>query len=110
MNNVGDQIIDELNAEIFQLRDLIGVGDVRGLSNLFQNVGSPGYRNLASTTSDPCLQRVSLSLAEVEAFVASLLQCTTDQIQAGDIVCNTLDYEAQQINSCRAASSCVVLA
>lgn len=109
VNDVGQNVIDELNEGVLQLRDLIEIEDVHGLSVTFKNDGASGYRNLATTTSDPCLQRVSLSLAEVDAFVAYLLRCISDPIVAAEIVCDALSYEAQQINSCRTASAYVVL-
>lgn len=100
VNVVGAQIIDKLNAEILDLRDAIELCDIQTLSNLFANVGSPGYRNLATTTSDCCLQEVFLELSNFEAFVASQLQGTLDPNVAAEIVCSALNYEAQQISGC----------
>lgn len=106
---MGQNIIDELIRGIGHKRRLIENGDIEGLINLFENVGSPGYRNLASTTSDPCLQPIFLLLAEVNAFLAYLLQCIRDPNEAAELVCNALSYKAQRINSCCAPTPYVVL-
>lgn len=82
------------------MRDLIEIGDVQGLSIVFENVGAAGYSSLVSTTADPCLQHMFLTLAEVDSFVGFLLQYIGDPNVAAEIVCNALSYKAQRVNSC----------
>lgn len=107
---MGQNVIDGLNEGVLQVRDAIEISDIQGLSNLFRNVGSAGFRNLAPTTSDPCLQRVLLSLSEVDSLVGFLLQCINDPNEAAELACNTFSYKAQRINSCCASTAYVVLA
>lgn len=110
MSSQGQNVIDELNEGILQVRDLIEIGDIQGLSILFRNLGAAGLINLAANTSDARLQQVFLLLAEVDSFVSFLLQYTSDPNDAASLVCNTYDYKAQRINSCHAATAYVVLA
>lgn len=108
VNGEGQLIIDKLNGGIKELRVLIANGDIQGQSAMFRNVGSAGLRNLATTTTDPCLQQVLLSLAEVDACVSYQLQFIQNPIEAAGIVCNVLNYKAQRINSCKPIAHCVV--
>lgn len=109
VSNQGQHIIDELNKGVLLLRDLIEIGDVQGLSTSIENVGAAGYRELAAITSNPCLQQVFASLAEVESFVAYILQYIRDPNVAAEIVCNALSYQPPRLNSCSTATAYVVL-
>lgn len=82
---------------------MIESGDIQGLSMSLENDGAPQLRNLARTTRDPCLQKAFLLYAEVDAFIALLLQSIRDPHQAAEIVCNALSFQAQRINECRSA-------
>lgn len=105
VNIQGQQIIDELNEGVLQLRDFIEIGDIQGQSNNLGNLGAPGSRNLVATTSNPCLQQAFLSFAELESFVAYILQYISDPNEAADIVCNALNYQAPRLNSCSASTA-----
>lgn len=104
VNIQGQQLLDKFNEELLDQRDLIEIGDIQGLSNISKN-GVAKNKILATTTSDPCLQQVIPLLAEVDSFTAFILQCTRDPNEAAEIVCNTLNYKAQRLNSCRASTS-----
>lgn len=101
---MGQHVIDKIIEGTLQLRDLIEIGDIQGLSNLFKDEGVASFRSLATTTSDPSLQRILLSLDEVDIFVGFLLQCISDLNEAAELVCNTLSYTAQRINSYSASA------
>lgn len=106
---MGENQIDDLNKGVLQVRDAIEIGDVQSISNLFENVGAAGFRRLATTTSNSCLQRVLLPLAEVDSLVGFLLRYISDINEAADIACNALSYKAQRINSCCASNGYVVV-
>lgn len=108
MSNQGEQIIDELNEGVLQLRDLIEIGDVRDLSAMIGNVRAPLIKNLAFNTNNACVQQALLTNSDIESFVAFIIQ-TVDAYSAAEIICNSFSYNAQKINSCRAPSSIVVL-
>lgn len=93
-----------INAQLQQIKALIGIGDAQGLSNAFEN-GALKLRSFAATTADASIKQVSFSVAEVESLVAFLLQCIKDPIEVAEIVCNALCYEGQLINRFVAASA-----
>lgn len=109
VNIQGQNVIDELTEGVLQLRDLIEIGDVKGLSIAFENTRAPGLKYLAQSTSDACLQRTLSSASDIASFAAFLLQCNGDPNVAAEIVCNTLNYNAQQINSCSASAAYILL-
>lgn len=109
LNKAGQIGINNLIEGVRELNVLIGIGDIARISRNFENIGAVGLRNLATTSSDPCLQQIFPRLAEIDSFVANLLLYTTDPNKAAEFACNALKYKAQRINSCRAASAYGVL-
>lgn len=103
MNNAGESGVNQLIEGIGQLQVLVDIGDVSRISCNFADIGAAGLRNLASTTSNRCLEQVFLLLAEVDSFVAYIIQFIRDPYEVREFVCNTLNYKAQRVNSCNAA-------
>lgn len=107
LNAAGQIGIAQLDQGINQLRYLIERGDVQGISNNFANIGAAGLRNLATTTTDLCLQETFLALAEIDLFIAYIIQFIGDPFEVAEIACKTLDYKAQRINSCNTGACSV---
>lgn len=108
LNSAGDSVVDQLINGVAELNGLIVAGDIPRIAANFESIGAAGLRNLASCTSNLCLEQTFLLLAEVDSFVAVILPYISDRAEVAEIVCNTLNYKAQRLNSCL-PSPCVIL-
>lgn len=100
VNDDGKKVIALFDKGIKELRRLIKIGDIDGLSSNFQNVGAAGMRRLKEATNNQCLQGVFRAIAELDKNIAEQLAQIESPYDAGVIVCVILKYKAKEINYC----------
>lgn len=100
VNSAGQISIDKLIKSGHEFEYLIASGNIQRISSEYETIGAAEYRKLVVATADPCLKGVFLSLADVCSFVSFILQDIRDPVEAAEIICNELNYEALRINSC----------
>lgn len=97
---MGQNGIDRLNEGVNQLRAAIKKGDIQGVASILKNVGANGLRKLTKTTDNNCLKKLFPYLAKKDEKTANQIIGLCDANKVAEIVCNLLDYKAQQFRKC----------
>lgn len=106
LNSAGKKGVEKLFNGIKQLRILIVNGDISGQSDNLINIGAAGLRKLENTTNNYCLKRVFCELANDDVAVGNQISelSPCDARESAKIVCDLLNYKAQQIQNCLGSS------
>lgn len=99
-NIEGKRGIKKLDEGIKQLRVLVTNGDIKGQSSNIENIGVPGLKKLAASTTDPCLEQILPELVKLDESVALRLKSIRKPSEAAKITCNLLNSKAQEIKRC----------
>lgn len=100
MNSEGNELIDEVNEGVDEVKNSIVNGDINGLITLFQTVGARGLRELIVSTTNACVKHTLLEFQNIDENVVCQLRNIRDPVAAGRLVCNTFSFKAQLLNKC----------